>query len=545
MNPTRDVPVYLQLMQQLGLSPDSEKVSCNTRLRLGRSHGPRTIIPSTWELYKPHRDRERAESAVPMGPAHRDVRDGYLYGTLRRQRPYGCRGAHAALKYFAGGSYRNPAFAFYGNEAMCLTQKYEQQIDIIMADRFWREIGRGLNPPDLFCIVRRMKKDLHPESYRSVIFEDVTAGRRFLIGSTIESSRTDTWEDGKEYPLVQVEISSASHPFYTGHSKIVTLPAASRNSARACREVGPKADPPWAESRKSNRFANPCRKVFANSVLIPGPNVYHHCKDTLGDLNVSRARFAQTLRQEACYTFSMNETKLNPEDYADDHRVSYLVQEWKRLSQAEKDAQELIEVDPAMKELAEKELAEIDAQKQTLMEQMEKIVGGDSEREWPNEIVLEVRAGVGGEEASLFAEELAQMYVKYAHAKGWSAKALDESRAALGGYKEAQFEIKGPDCYRKAPVRNGRASRAARACDRKGRPHPHLDRVRRHFAHLQTLEDRNKSRRTLKLRPRAPAARADRTSTRSRRRCASSTSRPASTCAARRSAVRRRTRRRR
>ena len=151
----------------------------------------------------------------------------------------------------------------------------------------------------------------------------------------------------------------------------------------------------------------------------------------------------------------MNETKLNPEDYADDHRVSYLVQEWKRLSQAEKDAQELIEVDPAMKELAEKELADIDAQKQTLMQQMEKIVGGDSEREWPNEIVLEVRAGVGGEEASLFAEELAQMYVKYAQAKGWSAKSLDESRAALGGYKEAQFEIKGPDCYRKLRYETG------------------------------------------------------------------------------------------
>ena len=66
-----------------------------------------------------------------------------------------------------------------------------------------------------------MKKDIHPESYRPVIFEDVTAGKRFLIGSTIETSRTDKWEDGKEYPLFQVEISSASHPFYTGQSKIV------------------------------------------------------------------------------------------------------------------------------------------------------------------------------------------------------------------------------------------------------------------------------------------------------------------------------------
>jgi peptide chain release factor 1 len=151
----------------------------------------------------------------------------------------------------------------------------------------------------------------------------------------------------------------------------------------------------------------------------------------------------------------MTELILKPEDYADDHRVSYLVQEWKRLTQAEKDSQELIEVDPTMKELADKELAEIDEQKKNLMEQMQKIIGNPNEREWPNEIVLEVRAGVGGEEASLFAEELAQMYVKYAQTVGWSAKGLDESRAALGGYKEAQFEIKGPDCYRKLRYETG------------------------------------------------------------------------------------------
>ena len=66
-----------------------------------------------------------------------------------------------------------------------------------------------------------MKKDIHPEEYRPVIFEDVTAGKRFLISSTIETSRTDKWDDGKEYPLFQVEISSASHPFYTGQSKVI------------------------------------------------------------------------------------------------------------------------------------------------------------------------------------------------------------------------------------------------------------------------------------------------------------------------------------
>src|SRR3984957_13062857 len=143
------------------------------------------------------------------------------------------------------------------------------------------------------------------------------------------------------------------------------------------------------------------------------------------------------------------EQLLNPEDYSGDTRVSYLVQEWKRLTQAEKDAQELIEVDPSMKELAEKELSDIDEQKGTLMEQMQKIIGDPNEREWPNEVVLEVRAGVGGDEATLFAEELAQMYLKYAESQKWTWKPLEESRAGLGGYKEAQFEIKGQDCYRK------------------------------------------------------------------------------------------------
>lgn len=66
-----------------------------------------------------------------------------------------------------------------------------------------------------------MKKDIHPEEYRMVIFEDVTSGKRFLIGSTIESAKTDKYDDGKEYPVVQVEISSASHPFYTGQSKTI------------------------------------------------------------------------------------------------------------------------------------------------------------------------------------------------------------------------------------------------------------------------------------------------------------------------------------
>jgi peptide chain release factor 1 len=151
----------------------------------------------------------------------------------------------------------------------------------------------------------------------------------------------------------------------------------------------------------------------------------------------------------------MSEPILNPEEYADDHRVGFLVQEWRRLTQAEKDAQELLEVDPSMKELAEKELEEIDAQKDQLMKQMVQIVGDPNEREWPNEVVLEVRSGVGGEEASLFAEELTVMYSKYAQATGWKIKTVEESRAELGGIKEIQIEIKGEDAYRQLRYETG------------------------------------------------------------------------------------------
>jgi len=65
-----------------------------------------------------------------------------------------------------------------------------------------------------------MKKDIHPDGYRPVIFEDSTSGKRFLIGSTVKTTKTDKM-DGKEYPVYHVEISSASHPFYTGTSKTI------------------------------------------------------------------------------------------------------------------------------------------------------------------------------------------------------------------------------------------------------------------------------------------------------------------------------------
>lgn len=68
-----------------------------------------------------------------------------------------------------------------------------------------------------------MKTDLHPDNYRLVVFQDLNNDAKFLTRSTAESQETIKWEDGKEYPLIKVHISSASHPFYTGQEKLVDV----------------------------------------------------------------------------------------------------------------------------------------------------------------------------------------------------------------------------------------------------------------------------------------------------------------------------------
>ena len=65
-----------------------------------------------------------------------------------------------------------------------------------------------------------MKDGIHPE-YRDVVFQDISADFSFLTRSTISAKETVKWTDGKEYPLVKIEVSSKSHPFYTGKQKIL------------------------------------------------------------------------------------------------------------------------------------------------------------------------------------------------------------------------------------------------------------------------------------------------------------------------------------
>lgn len=65
-----------------------------------------------------------------------------------------------------------------------------------------------------------MKKDIHPDNFRDVVFHDNSSGAEFVIASTVKTTETTKF-DGKEYPLFRVEISSASHPFYTGNEKVI------------------------------------------------------------------------------------------------------------------------------------------------------------------------------------------------------------------------------------------------------------------------------------------------------------------------------------
>ncbi|HEU5292806.1 MAG TPA: type B 50S ribosomal protein L31 [Cyclobacteriaceae bacterium] len=65
-----------------------------------------------------------------------------------------------------------------------------------------------------------MKKDIHPD-YKEVVFHDLSSDFKFLTRSTLKTKETIKWEDGKEYPVIKVEVSSASHPFFTGKKMFV------------------------------------------------------------------------------------------------------------------------------------------------------------------------------------------------------------------------------------------------------------------------------------------------------------------------------------
>ena len=165
--------------------------------------------------------------------------------------------------------------------------------------------------------------------------------------------------------------------------------------------------------------------------------------------------------------------KIDLEELSADHQTSFAASEIKRLVREYETTKEMAEIDEAMKEMADEEFLNIEVQLKGYVEQIFSILKAQKEEEqFPNEIVLEVRAGAGGDEAALFAFELAEMYERYAEAQGWQWKIVDESKNDIGGYKSASIEIKGVGVYKTLRFETGvhRVQRIP-ATEKQGRIH--------------------------------------------------------------------------
>jgi len=139
-----------------------------------------------------------------------------------------------------------------------------------------------------------------------------------------------------------------------------------------------------------------------------------------------------------------------------DHKTSYLAESYEKLLREEEVVREMLEGDGELHDMAVKELELIQEQKHGIESEVVKIEDSEKEEEqFPNEIVLEIRAGAGGDEASLFAAELAGAYQAYAETVGWSFKKLEASTSEVGGYREASFEVRGKDVYKKMRFETG------------------------------------------------------------------------------------------
>ncbi len=139
---------------------------------------------------------------------------------------------------------------------------------------------------------------------------------------------------------------------------------------------------------------------------------------------------------------------MNLDIYKSNPKTAFLAGMYEKLLKDEAEVRAMAEKDPSLKEMAESDLIGILEQKKNMERQMKEILENDVEvEEKPNEIILEVRAGAGGDEAALFAAELLNMYRRYAENRGWTTKIIDESSNDIGGYKEASMEIKGKGIY--------------------------------------------------------------------------------------------------
>lgn len=163
---------------------------------------------------------------------------------------------------------------------------------------------------------------------------------------------------------------------------------------------------------------------------------------------------------------NIDELKKNP-------KTAYLASRYEELLREEAEVLNMAKNDEGLRLLADEDSKRISEEKIAIESQIKDILTVEKENEeFPNELVLEIRAGAGGEEAAIFAMNLATMYRRFAERQGWNFIKMSESLTDLGGYKEAVFEIKGRDCYKKLRLETGvhRIQRVP-ATEKSGRVH--------------------------------------------------------------------------
>lgn len=146
---------------------------------------------------------------------------------------------------------------------------------------------------------------------------------------------------------------------------------------------------------------------------------------------------------------NIDELKKNP-------KTAYLAGRYEELLREEAEVLNMAKNDESMKVLAEEDSKRIGEDKKSIEDHVASILTVEKEdEEYPNEIVLEIRAGAGGEEAAIFAKDLALMYQRYAEKQGWRFVKMSESLSDLEGVKEGIFEIRGKDVYHKLRFETG------------------------------------------------------------------------------------------
>ncbi|HEY9583547.1 MAG TPA: PCRF domain-containing protein [Candidatus Paceibacterota bacterium] len=135
---------------------------------------------------------------------------------------------------------------------------------------------------------------------------------------------------------------------------------------------------------------------------------------------------------------------MNLEEYKKNHKTAYLAEMYEKLLREEAELLFMIEKDPSMREMAQSDLDLIKEQKKNIEDQVKAIVESEKEEiEFPTELILEVRAGTGGDEATLFAQELLNIYKKYAENQGWACRVIDDLTLEIKGktaYSNLRYE---------------------------------------------------------------------------------------------------------